>query len=555
MTKSSNSFLFSNPETGELLNISEICGEEKIVVEEDVMSTIKELDDEKEEFIISLTKQGIDVFNISDRFYNDICYHFESPNAKDVPMKDRIIYCFPNITLCDSGCENKGVDLDTMKAKCECIFKDLMNPGLMDNVYAQSFAEIVEIFNSININVVKCFRDIFVKENFINCIGGYFLLGLLFGQLLSMLKFIYDGLYFIRKYIFSLTEAFQEYIKKNPNIFQPPKKQKLNSILLQKNETNSVYNSSKMILSHKNSNNSNKHMKQSAFHNKNKLIIDNNSKSKSIRNKVKLKGNKIKIIPKNNKNSFHLKTEGNQKNNKSNGEYMNKIKELFSQFDENDFDDVLDQDKRTFCEYFWEKFKNNQIFINTFFINEIFRPKALKCIIFIMTIELYFVINALFYNEEYLSELFNSDEEELFFSFVKRRFNQFIYTSAVSGIISYLIGYFFVEEIKLKKIFMRNKKEEMKMKYELSTLAKTIENRFIGLIIFSISLTIICFVYISCFNIVYPYIKLEWIKSSLFILILMQLINFLITFLESSIRFLAISCNSKKMFSLSLWLS
>jgi hypothetical protein len=296
-------------------------------------------------------------------------------------------------------------------------------------------------------------------------------------------------------------------------------------------------------------------MKQSAFHNKNKLIIDNNSKSKSIRNKVKLKGNKIKIIPKNNKNSFHLKTEGNQKNNKSNGEYMNKIKEFFSQFDENDFDDVLDQDKRTFCEYFWEKFKNNQIFINTFFINEIFRPKALKCIIFIMTIELYFVINALFYNEEYLSELFNSDEEELLFSFVKRRFNQFIYTSAVSGIISYLIGYFFVEEEKLKRIFLKNKDEEIRMKYELSELIKDIKQRFIGLIFSSIFLSIICFIYISCFNIAYPYIREEWIKSSIFILILMQIINLVITFFHCSLKYLSIKCNSEKMFKLSQWLA
>ena len=235
---------------------------------------------------------------------------------------------------------------------------------------------------------------------------------------------------------------------------------------------------------------------------------------------------------------------------------MNKIKEyLCPDFDETDFDEVFDKDKRTFCEYFFEKFKNNQIFINTFFINEILRPKSLKFIILIITIELYFVINALFYNEEYLSELFNSNEEESFFSFVPRRFNQFMYTSAVSGIISYLVGYFFVDETKLKKIFIRNKTEELRMKYELSLLAKNIEQRFIGLILFSIFLSIICFFYISCFNIVYPYIRTEWIKSSLFILIIMQILSLLITFFETCIRFLGIKLNSKRLFNLSLWMS
>ena len=233
-----------------------------------------------------------------------------------------------------------------------------------------------------------------------------------------------------------------------------------------------------------------------------------------------------------------------------------KVRDFLSPtLDETDFDDVLTKDKRTFCQFFLEKFKKNQIFINSFCVHEIMRPRALKLLLIIMTIELYFIINALFYNEEYLSEVFNSTEEEKFFSFVPRRFNQFVYTSAVSGIISYLIGYFFVEEEKLKRIFIRNKDESIKLKYDISVLVSDIQKRFIGLICLSIFLSIICFVYISCFNIIYPYIREEWIKSSIFILILMQFINLAITFLHCSSRYLAIRCNSAKIFRLSLWLA
>jgi len=361
----------------------------------------------------------------------------------------------------------------------------------------------------------------------------------LFGQFIGIFKFIYDGLYIIRKYIFSLTESFNLFIKNNPIINYPPKRKKSKSITqpkyLIKNENSSRYSSSKIILSY---NNSNKNIR-------NRMIINNERSSFNIDNKNTLKRKKSKFAIKNTNNNI-----------KENNEYMNKIKEyLCPDFDETDFDEVLDKDKRTFCEYFFEKFKNNQIFINTFFINEILRPKSLKFIILIITIELYFVINALFYNEEYLSELFNSNKEELFFSFVPRRFNQFMYTSAVSGIISYLVGYFFVDETKLKKIFIRNKTEELRMKYELSLLAKNIEQRFIGLILFSIFLSIICFFYISCFNIVYPYIRTEWIKSSLFILIIMQILSLLITIFETCFRFLGIKLNSKRLFNLSLWMS
>ena len=224
-------------------------------------------------------------------------------------------------------------------------------------------------------------------------------------------------------------------------------------------------------------------------------------------------------------------------------------------FNENDFDDVIENEHRKFCTFFWEKLKMNQIFINAFFINELLRPKTLKILVLIMTIELYFVINAIFYNEDYLSDLFFSTKKEKFYSFIPRRFNEFLYTSVVSGIISYFVGYVFVEESKIKKIFRKNKVGNIKMKYEISLIVKDIRNNFTTIIIISLILTIICFVYISCFNNVYPYIKIEWIKSSFFILILMQILNFLLTLFGCIFRYIAIKCNSEKLFRLSLLIS
>ena len=215
----------------------------------------------------------------------------------------------------------------------------------------------------------------------------------------------------------------------------------------------------------------------------------------------------------------------------------------------------MDKEKRNFCNYFCEKFQENQLFINTFIIKEPFRPRTLKILVLLITIELYLLVNALFYTEEYLSEILYIEEKDSFFAFAPRRFNYFIYTCAVVGIITYAIGYFFVEERKIKKMFIRNKEGEMKLKFEISNLMKDIKSRFTSLIICSIILTIIGFFYISCFNIVYPNIKVEWIKSSIFILIITQLINFLVTFIEGSIRYIAIKCNSEKFFKLGLILT
>ena len=555
---SNKNFYFSDPSTGGLLKANEICAEETIIIQEDVISLMEELDDKKEEYIVHLTKQGIDVFNISDRFYNDLCFPFDSPNGRDVPMKDRIAAFYPNITLCDAGCESKGVDLQTMKAKCECIFNNLINNDLINsNLYGQTLAEIMDILSSLNIAVVKCIKELFKKEQFIKCIGGYFILALLFGEIICVIIFLIDGLYDIRKYIFSISNSLKEYNQNGDDA--PPKKNKRKGIKFKNNNIDSKDKYSQSIqnmLKYKNyALKTNPKPKVGSTSSINickvqKLNNYNNSIKSSTKmniledrtSKLKLKGEKIseKITKKENKEN-------------SNEE---KIKELLSvSFDETDFDDVLDKEKRKFCEYFLENFKNNQIFINAFCISEIFKPKTLKILILIMTIELYFVINALFYNEEYLSELFNSNKKDSFFSFITRRFNQFIYTSFVNGVISYLIGYFFIEEEKLKRIITRNKDSRTKMMHAFSSLTKDIKQRFTILICVSIFLSIICFIYISCFNIVYPYIRVEWIKSSVFILILMQIINFLISFLHSSLRYLGIKYNSEKIFRLSVWLA
>ena len=221
-------------------------------------------------------------------------------------------------------------------------------------------------------------------------------------------------------------------------------------------------------------------------------------------------------------------------------------------FDENDFDDVMDKEKRTFCQFFCEKSQEKQLLIKIFYIKEALRPRPLKILVLIDIIKLYFVINALFYTEEYLSEISKIDKKDSFFAFVPRRINHFFYIYAAVGILSYSMDYFFIQEIKIKKIFIRNKEGKMKIKNDLSLITKDIENRFRILIICSIISTILFFIYISCFNIVYPNTKIEWIKSSIFIIIITQLIDFILIFIECSIRYIAIKCNSDKLFRLSL---
>ena len=102
-------YSFYHPKTSFKLNTEEIFKNETIVVLENFNSV---LDKNSTYYDIqsSLTSQSINVFDINSPFYTDICYDFVNKLKKDIPLNDRIADIFPNITLCDMGCQYEGIN-------------------------------------------------------------------------------------------------------------------------------------------------------------------------------------------------------------------------------------------------------------------------------------------------------------------------------------------------------------------------------------------------------------------------------------------------------------
>ena len=193
--------------------------------------------------------------------------------------------------------------------------------------------------------------------------------------------------------------------------------------------------------------------------------------------------------------------------------------------------------------------------INSFFISESIRPKSIKIAFFIMTIDIYFLTNGLFYSNSYISEVFNSTEEEKLFSFITRSIDRFVYITIVANIIEYLIKHFFVEEIIIKKVLFKNSDNSLNIRYKITQILKSILKKIRILIIMDYIIIIFSWYYLSCFNNVYPIINKEMIFSTIFIFTIMQILPFILTFLEASIRFTSIRYESEKLFKLSLLLS
>ena len=222
---------------------------------------------------------------------------------------------------------------------------------------------------------------------------------------------------------------------------------------------------------------------------------------------------------------------------------------LQTEFNDMEFDDLLEKDKRHFWEYFKEKIIENQIIVNTFCCDEPFKPRPIKILLLVLQIDLYFLINGLFYDEEYASEIFHL-EEDSFSDILGRFFGNLVYAAFVGIIISYIIEWFFIEESRLKKIFKKRKKNIDILKYEINQMVKDIKRRYIIFIIITFLITIFTWIHISCFNIVYPHLKWEWFLFSVIIIIFMQMLSVLLCFLQASLRFISFKCKSEKIYKI-----
>jgi hypothetical protein len=159
-----DSFYIYEPNKGKKLNVTDLCYNESILVQENIISKLSK--DKNPIFLSKLINQDINVFDLEDKFYTDICYKYIPPTDKDISLKDRLLIFYPNITLCEKNCEIRGVNSDTMRAKCECKFNDILNNNLLgkNKWYKNQIEEIVEIFSGTNLVLLKCYEEIFNKN-------------------------------------------------------------------------------------------------------------------------------------------------------------------------------------------------------------------------------------------------------------------------------------------------------------------------------------------------------------------------------------------------------
>ena len=553
--KSSNNpstfYLFFHPISGKRLEIGDLCKNKTIQMKENLLNFLDEKN-ENYELQTALTKQGINIFDINDPYYKDLCYDYENPKNRDMALKDRIKETYVNVTLCDDGCANTGIDVKNNVASCDCKFNDITNNEIIHENAALEYlaGEIFDLVNSSNILVLKCYK--YLLKYFTRSRGGIIILSLLVLSVIFSIIFFSFELNKMKRYIYSLTEKYTSFLFNYSNILKlfPPKRKSLKQktakeeIIRDSNQNDKKVNNKDNMYKKRNQNKKNtinpkyqskkQNSKECIFPAKKKM-----SKFAELKEKAKCEEEEEEEEP----NPYF--------------EDRKKIKKFFKDYlstspDEMEYDDAIKRDKRGFCEFFCDCLKEKQSIAYTFCASDPINTRMIKFILFSLNIVLYFVVNGLFFSEAFISELYHTNEKnETFFSFIPRTIDKVLYTTIVSIFIGYLTGFFFLDENKIKGIFKREKNNIRVLKRSIDLLIREIQKRYIAFIIMTIFIMLISLYYVLCFNYVYPKTQIEWIKSSILIIIIMQILSLLKCLFEAVFRFLSFKCESEKIYKFS----
>ena len=166
----------------------------------------------------------IDILNIQDKFFNDICFPF-SNNDNDIVLSDRIIDFYQNYSLCDDGCTYNKVDIKLMIINCNCSVKT--NISTVEPM--AKLEQLGDIEKSLAFEIIKCYNLFFSWKNKMKNYGFWIYLVFAIIHIPLLFIFFYKGFNKIKDYIFKEMEnnGYMSKNDKNDKTFQNNKKVKI----------------------------------------------------------------------------------------------------------------------------------------------------------------------------------------------------------------------------------------------------------------------------------------------------------------------------------------
>ena len=440
-------------------------------------------------------KESIDKYNSSSDYYNNICSKAKSESQTDITLDDRRNeFAKNNMSLCEENCDLVEYNYNTKKAKCSCDIK--LSIPLIDDIKFNKddlYKGFIDIKNNLNLNVMKCFKEVFNKKSLKSNYGFFIIMFIIL-------------LYFISLFIFYF-KSYNELIAE------------INEIILSlKTVKNEVNVKPKKLKGKKR-----KSIKKKKSCSNNFEIVDiKNLNENALNKQFKINNDeKSNIIMLSNKN-------GNIENNNKTLDYKDFELNLL------DYKEAKEFDKRTYIKYYLALLKINHIFIFSFFSYKDYNSLIIKILLFFFSFTVYFTINTLFFNDDTMHKIYVD----------KGNFNliyqipQIIYSSLISLIINLVIKFLALSQKNIVKIKQEKNKEVIDNKYH--KLRVTLNTKFISFFIITFLLLLFFCYYITCFCGIYENTQTHLIKDTVISFATSMIYPFIICLIPGIFRIISL---------------
>ena len=512
-------------------------------------------------------KKGIDIFNIKDEFFNDICSSFSDSN-NDVIIEDRKKYLFKNYSLCEEGCIYNNFDVEKMKIICTCKIQKNFNEKMIPLIFEQK--PDISLKNS-NLRIINCYNLVFKLNNKSNNSGFIICIFLILIYIIFFFYFITKGIKYISNFVFNEMVKFGYLIKDNNGNFVIKKSEK-------NNETE-ITSLPKEVKKKGKFKRRTKKVKISGRKSNNKLnsIIenDNNLKDSNISNYK---------FQKSYKNAFiHTQV-------KSANEYEEKEKEIDNfgiiriNLDENNknfipkesnqclenytLDEAFKFEKRDTFRIIYIYLLSKQIIFHTFLLNSPLKLFSVRFTLFIFILISDLGLNALFYSNDIISVKYLYSKNAFVFS-LSYNFNIIIYSILITYILIILmkklidpsnaIRDVFRKEEKKIKMKSKNKysiddKKKKEIHFEIEQVFRRYKIKLFFLFFFQIILILFFWYFVIVFCHVYSSTQTSWLFDTFLSIVYRFFIDIIISFVFGKLYRMAISSNLETLFKIIMFL-
>ena len=488
------------------------------------------LSDELQDLYNQLKDLGYNLFDINDKFYQDICTPFTTPNGTDILLEDRITYYFHNNeTICQSNCEFSDYSFESQFLKCDC---DTSNSKIdtkettkfKPKILYESFYDILKYSNY---KVLYCYKLAF-HINSVTINKG------------SIIAIIYFCVYlvFFGIYCYEGIKRFKLYVAKkvlnypvipnNNNDINIASKMNLKifgykNSSIQKELNNDII---KNVLPHK------KKAKSITLQNRPKTTFSKNNKknsknfNKQMTEKNIMLSNKADITGKFQKDKLIEKKKNEI--NKDNKE------EKLDNFELNDLDyeSAIRLDKRNLIQIYWSLLRREHIIIFTFFERNDYNLILIKFCRFLFLLCTDMSMNVFFFSDETMHKMYLDYGK---YNFIQQ-FAQIAFSTLATQLIEVLICYLSLTD----KHYYEIKNLEKDEKHNLFSILECIKRKIA--VFFFITFLMLAFHWytIACFCAVYPNTQKAFLLDSFSSFLLGLLYPFILYLFPALLRFIAL---------------